>query len=1099
MNRLAQLSLANRALILLITVAALVFGAISTVSAKRELMPELELPMVTVNAQYEGASPEVVENEVTEPLEQAVKGVPGITTYQSTSSNGSASIVAEFDYDDETEDVVRSTQQAIDQAVPTLPDDVDPSVTSFGTDDAPVLMLAAGAEDGDEQALAEPLEEQLIPDLESIDGVRGAELTGVRDSTVTVTPDEDELDDADLTSDDLTSALQASGNLSPGGEITEDDTTLTVTTGGRLESIDDVEDIWITPGGAGAGAAEQGGDSGAAEQGGDSGAAADPGAGAGGMPGAAAAEPDPVQLSEVADVELTQDDETSITRTDGAPSLGIMITKTPEGNTVEVSEEVQAAVDELEPLIDADADISVVWDQAPYINDSIVAMAEEGGLGLVFAVLVILLFLMSLRSTVVAAVSIPASLLVAMIGMQVFGYSLNILTLGALTVSVGRVVDDSIVVLENIKRHLGYGEEKRSAVLNGVREVATAITSSTLTTIAVFLPIAFVGGPPGELFRPFAVTVTVALAASLLVSLTIVPVLAYWFSRTKVVPPEQLEQVKTEEQRRELRTPLQRAYLPIIRWTTRHRVVTLLAAIVVLVGTFALVPFVKTDYMGDQGENTYFVTQELEIGTSLEEADAEAEKVEEQLESLSWVESYQSSIGGSSDSAEQAFAGGGSDTTQYTVTADPDGDQEELQEKLREALGQIDSDTDIRLDETGGVGSGLEVEVKADDADTLDEAAGMVEEAVSGIEGAADVENDLAVAQSMLEVQVDGEDAADEGLTEGQIGQAVTQAFQGAEAGTATVDDVERDMVVQVEDKPESVNALEELEIPTPEGDEVELSDVASVDEVDQPPELTRSDGARTATVSASATAEDLGAVSGQVMQEVDGLDLPEGATAEMAGVSSDQDDAFGQLGLAMLAAIVIVFLIMVATFKSLVQPLILLVSIPFAATGSLGLLLLSGVPMGLPSLIGMLMLIGIVVTNAIVLIDLINQYRNDGVELGEAVVEGSRHRLRPVLMTSLATMCALTPMALGITGGGAFIAAPLAIVVIGGLLTSTVLTLVLVPVLYTMAEARKERRQQRRAAKREAKLAAARADTGPEPGLGSPERDEPGDDPDQN
>ncbi|CAM4057046.1 efflux RND transporter permease subunit [Nocardiopsis rhodophaea] len=1055
MNRLAKLSLRNRALILLITLSAMVFGAIATVSTKRELMPSMELPMVVVSAQYEGASPQVVENEVATPLEQAVKGVSGITKYTSTSSNGSAQVVAEFDYGDDSQDVIRSTQQAVDQVKSALPDGVEPAVRSFSFDDFPVVMLAAGAGDGDEQALAEPLQEQVVPELESIDGVRAATVTGVRDSTVTVTPDEDKLKDAGLSAGDLTNALKTSGLLTPGGNITEGDRTLTVTTGGKLESLKDVENLWLMPGAGGAPAA----------------AAAAPAA------GASAAQAEPVQLKDVADVKLVADEATSITRTDGKPSLGVMITKTPEGNTVEISDAVKNKLDDLTPLLGDDADISVVWDQAPYINQSILAMAEEGMLGLAFAIVIILAFLLSVRSTLVSAVSIPVSLLVAMIGMQAFGFSLNILTLGALTVSIGRVVDDSIVVLENIKRHIGYGEEKHTAVFNGVREVATAITSSTLTTIAVFLPIGFVGGMVGELFRPFALTVSLALAASLLVSLTIVPVLAYWFMRPRTVPPEELERIKAEEHQRELRSPLQRAYLPVIRWSTRHRILTLAASLLILVGTFGLAfsPLLKTDFLGDDGQNTYNATQDLPQGTSLGEADKEAEKVERTLKGLSYVESYQVSIGGGGGMGP--MMGGGAGTTQYTITTDPDGDQAEYKEKLRTALDDIDTDSDVVLaDSTGGGSSALEVQVKADDRATLEKAAGMVEDAVRDIPGADDVENSIAAAQPALEVKVDGEKAADKGLTEGQVGQAVSDAFRGSKVGTATIDDVQRDLVVRVEEAPSSVSDLEKLKIATPTGGEIDLSDVAKVEEVKQAPELSRTDGVRSATISASPTADDLGKVTQKLTKAVDDLDLPDGATASIGGVSSDQAEAFAQLGIAMLAAIVIVFLIMVATFKSLIQPVILLVSIPFAATGSLGLLVLTGTALGLPALIGLLMLIGVVVTNAIVLIDLINQYRDEGMELREAVVEGSRHRLRPILMTALATIGALTPMALGITGGGAFVSQPLAIVVIGGLVTSTLLTLILVPVLYTMAEGRKERRVQRKQAKREAELAAQRA-----------------------
>lgn len=917
MSRLAKMSLGNRALILLITLASILFGLIAAGSAKRELMPSLELPMAMVGAQYQGASPQVVENEITGPLEQAVKGVSGVTGYTSTSSTGSSSVMVEFDYGDSTDDVVRSLQQAVDQAAPMLPDDVDPYVQAFSIDDMPVVMLAVGSGEGDEQALAEPLQEQVVPELESIDGVRGVQVTGVRESTVTVTPDSDELEDAGLSTGDLTSALQASGTLSPGGDITEDGRSLTVTTGGQLESLEDVEDIWLMPGDASAGSA-----------------------GAPQMPqgptGAAAAAPEPVQLADVADVELKTDEASSIARTDGQPSLGVMITKTPEGNTVEISEAVQDRLDELGPLLGEDADITVVFDQAPFINDSIVAMAEEGALGLAFAIIIILVFLLSIRSTVVTAVSIPVSLLIAMLGMQAFGYSLNILTLGALTVAVGRVVDDSIVVLENIKRHMSYGEDRYGAVYTGVREVAAAITSATLTTIAVFLPIGFVGGQVGEIFRPFAVTVSIALAASLLVSLTIIPVLAYWFMRPKTVPPERLEEIKAEEYRRELHTPLQRMYLPVIRWSTRHRVITLTAAVLVFVGTMALVPNLKTNFLGDQGQNTLYVTQELPVGTSLDSADEEARKVEGELDGLAWIESYQSSIGGGGMAA--MMGGGSADTIQYTITTDPDGDQAQYRDKLRQTLAEVDTESAPAVDETGGMGgSTLEVEVKAEDSETLREAAGTVEDAVRDIPGADDVQSSIAAELPALEVRVDGEQAAEEGLTEGRIGQAVSEAFQGATVGTATVDDVQRDMVVRVDEAPGSVQALEDLEITTPAGEQIELSEVADVEEVRQAPELNRSDGVRSATVSATPTADDLGAVSAELATALDGLDLPEGATATIGGVTSDQNEAFAQMGVAMLAAVAIVYLIMVATFKSLMQPLILLVSIPFAATGPWG------------------------------------------------------------------------------------------------------------------------------------------------------------------
>ncbi|OOC52853.1 MULTISPECIES: efflux RND transporter permease subunit [Nocardiopsis] len=1047
MNRVAVMSLGNRALVLLITLAVLFFGVLAAASAKRELFPAMSLPTVMVSGTYQGASPQVVESQVTEPLEQAVQSVPGVTTVTSTSSTGSSQVTVEFDYGQDQDDLVRQTQIAVDQVSGMLPEDVNTSVMSFSTDMMPVVMLAAGAQDGDDQSMVDPLETHLIPELESVPGVRSATVTGAVESDVVVTPDAAELASAGLTPQDVVDSLKSSGLMQPGGDVESDGRSLNVTTGDQFTSIEQVEGVWLRP----------------------SAADGDMSAAAPGAPPAAA--PEPVRLSEVADVELVQDEASSLSRVNGDPSIGVMVMKTPDGNTVEVSEGVHSVLDEQAEVLGDDIDISVVFDQAPYINESIVAMLEEGGMGLAAAVFVILVFLFSIRSTLVIAVSIPVSVLIGFLGMQAFDFSLNMLTLAAITISIGRVVDDSIVVLENIRRHLDYGKERMAAVKQGVREVATAVVSSTLATIAVFLPLAFVGGQVGELFMPFAVTASLALAASLIVSITLIPVLCYWFMRPKEIGDATQEQIQREEYERELRSPLQRAYLPVIRWITTKRkaatLTTLTATLVILGGTVYMAGGIETDWMGQSEQNTYAVVQELPPGTSLEVADAEAAKVEEVLAGYAWVESYQTNVGGGGLAG--MMGGGGSAQVDYNVTADPDTDQLRNREVLRDDLAALDTEYEPRLSSMEAMGgSGLEVRVSADDQETLAEAAGIVEEELRAIDGTADVANSISESRPALEVRVDGEEAARLGMNEAMIGQQVTAAFNGQGVGTVTLDDARRDMVVRFDEAPESVADLEDLPVAGPTGRTVALSEVAEVAEVRQPPELTRVDGVTSATVSASVTASDLGAVSAEITRVLETVDLPEGATTALGGVSQDQSEGFTQIILAMFAAIVICYLIMVATFKSLLQPLMLLISVPFAITGSLGLLLVTGTPLGIAGMVGMLMLIGVVITNAIVLMDLINQNQRNGMPLGEAIVEGARHRLRPILMTALATVAALTPMALGVTGGGAFISAPLALVVIGGLVTSTVLTLILVPVLYQLVEWGRQRRAARRHARAE-------------------------------
>ncbi|MBT2422971.1 efflux RND transporter permease subunit [Streptomyces sp. ISL-22] len=1039
MSWLSRFSLAQRALIGLVSIIAIAFGAIAIPQLKQQLLPSIELPMVSVLAPYQGASPDVVEKQVVEPLEDSLEAVDGITGVTSTASEGNAVIMASFDYGPDSQQLVADVQQAVNRARIQLPDEVDPQVIAGSTDDIPTVVLAVTS-DTDQQALADRIDRTVVPDLKEIDGVGQVTVDGVRDLQVTVTPDVAKLAKAGLTSAALSQALQAGGATVPAGSFDEGGANRTVQVGGGFTSLDQIKDLMVTGQGAGK----------------------------------------PVRLGDVAAVKQEQAPADSITRTDGKPSLAVAVTMDRDGSAVAISDAVRDRLPELRKDLGTGATVTVVSDQGPAVKKSIDGLTTEGGLGLLFAVLVILVFLASIRSTLVTAVSIPLSVVLALIVLWTRDLSLNVLTLGALTIAIGRVVDDSIVVLENIKRHLGYGEERQSAILNAVREVAGAVTSSTLTTVAVFLPIGLVGGMVGELFGPFSLTVTAALLASLLVSLTVVPVLSYWFLRAPKGTPEDAEEARRLAEEKEAKSRLQRFYVPVLRFATRRRLTSVLLAIVVLVGTFGMAPLLKTNFF-DQGEQEVLtVKQELKPGTSLAATDEQAKKVEQLLADTKGVKDYQVTVG---SSGFMAAFGGGTDTNQasYQVMLEESASFDEVQNRVEAGLKKLDGIGTTTIAAGDGFGAqDLSVVVKAADADVLRKAAEQVREAVAGLDDVTDVNSDLA--QSVPRVSVKANDkAAAAGFDDQTLGMAVAQAVRGNKAAQATLDDTERDIVIRSAKPARTLDELRNLRLGP-----VKLGDIATVELVDGPVSMTRIDGRRAATITAKPTGDNTGAVSADLQSKINGLTLPAGATAEIGGVSQDQDEAFANLGLAMLAAIAIVFMLLVATFRSLAQPLILLVSIPFAATGAIGLLVATGTPMGVPAMIGMLMLIGIVVTNAIVLIDLINQYRRQGYGVVEAVIEGGRHRLRPILMTALATIFALLPMALGVTGEGGFIAQPLAVVVIGGLVTSTMLTLLLVPTLYAMLELRKERRAKKRAAKRAKKAGApaepASASDEPEP-----------------
>ncbi|NNG19804.1 MMPL family transporter [Naumannella sp. ID2617S] len=1192
-----RLSLANRAVVVLVCLVIIGFGLYATGSLKQELYPSLKLPGATVVAVYPGAPSQTVERDVTKPLEDAVRAVGGVTKVSSTSAANLSQVQVEWDYNADLAAMEGKVRTAVDGVGTKLPSGVKPTVNVGSIDDIPVVLLAV-ASLKDPLRLSDELENVAAPRLRALPGVRDVQVTGQQAQVVTITTRQADLDRFSVDPSQLTQLVAAYKGAIPGGQVVQNGRNVSVQVGRSLGSVDDVKNLQL-----------QGTDG-------------------------------PVALGQLADVTAGPKEATTISRVNGRPALSLSITKTPEANTVTVSHAVADQLPQLSRELGDNTTFTPIFDQAPYVEQSIHDLGTEGGLGLVMAILVILVFLLSVRSTIITAISIPMSLLIAMISLYATGYTLNLLTLSALTVAVGRVVDDSIVVIENIKRHQGLGEEWGTGLIVGaVREVAGAVTASTITTVAVFLPIALVSGQVGELFRPFAVTVTVALLASLVVALTIVPVLAYWFMKPSRKQQQKLAaetggaSLASHETRE---TPLQKTYLPVLRWTLRHPLITLLVAVLLFAGTMAAATRLKTDFLGESEQTSVQLSQELPVGTALSETDAAARKVEAVLAADPGVQSYQTTVGGGGLQAMFTGAGGQTNKASYSITLKPEAKGTGASERIRGALEHRPELGKVTLSRGDSMGSSsLAVTITGRDEATLTQASEQVAAMMAAQPGNADVKSDLAERQSVLQVNVREGDAAKFGMNQGTVGQAVLQAMQGQTLTQVTIDGRSQDLVLRSGPQLKTKQELEQLRLPvtqkqtadarkrisdeltaqqdaqskkqqdkgteqldeqqkqldkqraelqksldqlnnqiaqlesasltpstagagsagvpgaggvpgaaagpgmTPEqlqqaqaraaqaaqaqalaqaraqrdaqlkqlreqssklrdqleamdesqeklnqsrtdaaeskatADEMKrkselaknikgeprlLVEVADVAEVPVTAAIKRVDGERTVTVTATNTSGDLSAATKNLQDGLAGLGLPAGTQATIAGVSTEQQEAFAQLGLAMLIAIAIVYMVMVATFRSLLQPLILLVSVPFAATGAVGLLLLTGTALGIPSMIGLLMLIGIVVTNAIVLIDLVNHYRAEGAGMDDAVIHGARLRLRPIIMTALATIMALVPMAIGITGGGVFISKSLAIVVIGGLVSSTLLTLVLVPVLYHLVEKLRER-----------------------------------------
>ena len=1063
-HRLSKLSIANRSVIALMTAILAVFGFVSLGSLKQELIPSIETPQAAIVTTFIGASPEVIDKQVSQPIDTAVRALDGLVSSTTTSRSNISLVRVEFEYGTTTAKVTEKLNAAL--ASVTLPDQASARVLSGSFDTVPIIVLGVSADSGNNEALEKIFADVAKAEFSGISGVRDVTVSGVVEKRVNLKFNQTVLAANGLSSQSVVSALQANGIVIPAGTIDDGKGNISVEVGTPVNSLEDFKNLPLIGSRTTVSSPTTGTPS--------------TGFPGGSVPGGITIPSAPtvstsiaaLRISDVATVTYDKAPVTSISRVNGKATLSVSITKTQDANTVAVSHAVQDKLDDFKKKLGA-VTIVTVFDQAPFVEKSLENLAVEGTLGLIFAIVVILVFLLSVRSTLVTAISIPTSVLITFIGLGFFGYSLNLFTLSALTIAIGRVVDDSIVVIENINRHLAYGEPKKKAILRAVKEVSTAITAATITTVAVFLPITFVGGLIGELFRPFGFTFALALVASLVVSLTIVPVLAYWFLKTpaqiehkdEAAAKAHEEQVRHEEEERERKSLLQRGYLPILSWTQKRPVITLVSAFAVLVMTFGAAGLLKTDFIGSSGANTFVVSQTLPAGATLDQQDEAAAKVEGILLAYDEITVVQTSIGSSGDS-RVAF-GGSAGGTSIQVTAKDGTDQVALQDKLTAQFAKDASLGEVKFGGTGGPaiggGSTIDVKLSASSDELLNAGITAVQAAMQGTKDVGEITNSLADKQRTLRVTVDRLEAARRGLTEIAIGGIVSSAMKPASIGKVNLDGVSTSIYVVRTDIADTVAEVRNISIPTASGP-VRLSTLADIEEVEVPTAITTEKGDRSASVQLTPTGDNLGAITAEVTTRLADVELPAGVTASIGGVSASQAESFSQLGIALLAAIAIVFIVMVATFSSIVQPLILLISIPFAATGAIGFLLATDTPLGVSAIIGMLLLVGVVVTNAIVLIDLINQYRREGKPTQQAIMDGARQRLRPILMTALATIFALTPLAVGLTGSGGFISQPLAIVVIGGLFSSTVLTLVIVPVLYWLVEGRKERRAARKA-----------------------------------
>lgn len=1033
MKRIIQFSVNNKFALWLLTIIITVAGIYAGTTMKLETLPDITTPTVSVTTIYPGATPEQVLDEVSRELESKVENLAGVDTVRSSSFQNASNLQIDYTFSTDMDEAEQKVKEAL--ANVELPEGAqEPQVSRISFDAFPVIGFAVSDEKRSLSDLTKLVENELQPKLEGIEGAQTVQIAGQEIRRIEIRFDEKKLQQYGLTEENAKQLIQANDSRLALGLYELGDQEQAVVLDGKVTTVNELKNLRLpyTPQAAASGQAPEATTGQAPVQ-------AAPAQTQEAQAAAAPTQVPTVKLSQLATIE-DKGIEESISRSNGERSIGVQVTKSQDANTVEVVNAVKETIQDFEKENNS-AKASVTLDQGKPIEESVSTMISKALIGALFAVIIILLFLRNIKSTIIAVISIPLSLLMAILVLKQLDISLNIMTLGAMTVAIGRVVDDSIVVIENIYRRLTDPAEPlkgKALIIDATREVFIPVASSTIVTIAVFLPLGFVTGFVGELFLPFALTVVFALFASLIVAVTVVPMFAdSLFKRGKAPKPEKEEGGR-----------LANWYRGVLNWSLNHKLVVFGLAVLLLVGSFALVPAIGVNFLNQESEKTFYVTYNPKPGQTLEDSLKAADQAEAYFDKQDNIDNLQFTVGG-----ENPLNPG--NTKQAVFIAQYDPDTADFADVKQQTIKQLNKDIPTgewkEQDFSGGAASsGVSYSVYANSIEDLQT---MTLKFVKAIEGESKyvrkVTTDLKESYTQYTFEVDQQKAAEFGVSTAQLAQGIANV-QGEEKPLSTikVDGKELDVIVPNEQTTyDSINDLQKTDVTTPLGVR-KLSDFVSVKKGTTPDSLSERDGKLVATVTAELKTDKATEASQAIDQSVKKIDLPTGVSYKAGGVTEQIQESFTQLGLAMAAAVAIVYLVLVITFGGASTPLVILFSLPFAIIGGLLALLITGETISVSSLIGALMLIGIVVTNAIVLIDRVIHKEAEGLSTREALLDAAGTRLRPILMTALATIGALSPLALGLEGG-ALISKGLGVTVIGGLTSSTLLTLLIVPIVY--------------------------------------------------
>jgi len=969
-----------------------------------DLLPQMELPYVMVQTSYSGAGPEEIENMVSKPLEQTLSTVQNIDGIMSISNEGSSILLMQFNFGTDMDEVMLQMREKIDMIKGYLPDGTtSPLVMKLDPNAMPIIQLAVSSK-GDIYTTQKLAEDVISPRIERTEGTASASVSGGLEQEIEIMLKEETLKGYNLSSSYIAQMLQAANINLPGGSVKKGNNELTVRTIGEFKSLDEIKNLEIplTRGGT-------------------------------------------VRLTDIADVRLTNKEQASIAKLDGKEVVQISVMKQSDGNTVNVSAAVNKELEKIKQEY-PDINIVTVFNQADYINFAIDNLINTAMIGGILAVIILLVFLRSFKTTLVIALSIPISIITTFVMLYFAGITLNMMTIGGLALGIGMLVDNSIVVLENIYRNRSLGMDRIKASIDGANEVSMAVTSSTLTTVAVFIPIVFAGGLAAAIFKDFALSIVIALFSSLIVALTMVPMLS-----SKLVSVKNLESEEAQEKKHGFLVVF---YKKVLSWSLRHRFVTIAISIAMFVVSVLMVVSVGAEFFPATDQGMINVTVSLPAGSEIEQVDDVLKEVQTSVQEIPEVVSVFTSAGSGGTMGIGGDSGAGTMTVILSDLNERDRSAKEISDEIRKITKDVPG-AEISVSESSmmmGMSSGaISISVKGDDIDTLRNIGNDFKDIIEKVDGTREVTTSYEDGIPQVQIIADRGIASQYGLTTAQIGSSVRGVLSGSNVTKFKIDGDEIDVVLKGDNMyGQSMSLLGMLPVPTPAGSDVPLSEIAEIKVEKGPISITRENQIRVLTVSGSVVGRDVQSVSSEIEGLLKQYKMPSGYSYAFGGETEQIEETFADLAMVMLVAIVLVYMIIAAQFESLIQPLSIMFSVPLALSGGFIGLFVTGLPLNVIGIIGLIILVGIVVNNAIVLVDYINNRRSKGEERNAAIMKAGPIRIRPIMMTALTTILGLVPMAMGI-GEGAELTQSMGVVVIGGLSLSTVLTLVVVPVMYTI------------------------------------------------